>query len=191
MTEKTWQTYVEAATTLGLTVEGIRQRARREHWRKMLGNDGKALVMLPEDAERAPAGKPDGDVDGNQATGRAATGRQPSRQPDGEIAALQARVDELREDLERERIERERERAERLQERDRADGLTGELSAMARELARIVEDAGARERGLQGQLINETAQAREERDRLTGEADVARRDLAEWRARSWWKRLAG
>ena len=115
-----------------------------------------------------------------------------------EVVVLQARIADLQSDLSRERADRERdrdnlerERAERLQERDRADGLTSELSSMARELARIVEDAGMRERGLQDQLVNETAQAREERDRLAGEADAARRELAEWRAGSWWRRLAG
>lgn len=135
-----WQTYAEAAKTLGLSLEGLRQRARRESWRKTLGNDGKARVMVPFDTTA-----PGGDAGGNQTDAKASTGRSPGKQPGGEIQALQARIDELKIDL-------ERERGERLQERDRADRMAGELTEMARELSRAVQDAAARERDLHAKL---------------------------------------
>lgn len=139
-----WQTYAEAAKTLGLTLEGLRQRARREGWRKTLGNDGKARVMVPIETTA-----PGGDAPGNLSDTKASTGRSPGKQPpvqnSGEIAALQARIEELKADL-------ERERGERLQERDRADRMSSELTEMARELARVVQDAAARERDLHGKL---------------------------------------
>ena len=51
-------------------------------------------------------------------------------------------------------------------ERDRAEKLTGEVADLAKQLARVVEEAGAREREMQGQLT-------------------------EIRTRSWWRRLVG
>lgn len=184
-------TYAELAEIWGVSKDAARKKVEGLRLPRTRGNDGRARVMIDlEEVTHTPKpSKPETGVgDPVESTGY----------PTPEVVALQARIADLQSDLSRERADRERdrdnlerERAERLQERDRADGLTGELSAMARELARIVEDAGMRERGLQDQLVNETAQAREERDRLAGEADAARRELAEWRAGSWWRRLAG
>jgi hypothetical protein len=127
-----WKTYAQAAEAFGMSLEGLRQRARREHWRKMMGNDGKALVLVPEDT-RSPAD--------HQADAKPPTARSPGKQPAGEIAMLQARVDELKADL-------ERERGERHLERDRADRMVSELAEMAKELTRVVQDAAGRERDL-------------------------------------------
>ena len=184
-------TYAELAEIWGVSKDAARKKVEGLRLPRTRGNDGRARVMIDlEEVTHTPKpSKPETGVGDLVETGGS---------PTPEVVVLQARIADLQSDLSRERADRERdrdnlerERAERLQERDRADGLTGELSAMARELARIVEDAGTRERGLQDQLVNETAQAREERDRLAGEADVARRELAEWRAGSWWRRLAG
>jgi hypothetical protein len=54
-------------------------------------------------------------------------------------------------------------------------------------LATTVEKATARERDLRDQID----QAKESWDRMNAEADKARSELAEWKARPWWKRLAG
>ena len=43
-------TYAEAAVRLGLSVEAVRQRAIRNRWARMLGNDKRARVRLPEGA---------------------------------------------------------------------------------------------------------------------------------------------
>jgi hypothetical protein len=167
-----WCTYAEAAAALGMTTEGVRQRARREAWRKQLGNDGKALILVPDDAGRCPPATPDGEA----APTRVVATRSPGG---GEVEVLQARIVEmearaveLRADLERERAERERERGERLQERERAERLTGEVADLARQLAKVAEEAGTRERNLRDQL------GKVEADKIRLEAEAARR--------SWW-----
>lgn len=139
-----WHTYSEAAEALGMSVEGLRQRVRRENWRKMTGNDGKVRVVLP-DIPRSPLDRPTGD----HADTKAGTTRSPSKQPPastaGELSALKARIDEMKSDL-------ERERGERIRERDRADRLSDQLTEAARELARAVQEGAERERDLRDKL---------------------------------------
>jgi len=196
-----WLTYAAAADTLGMSVEGLRQRARREHWRRQIGNDGKAIVLVPGDATRRPAEPPAGD----QPNTPPATRRSPPAPPAGEVESLQQRVAELRADL-------ERERAERHGERDRADRVTAELADAARRLAEIVDDVKTAERGRgeaeqraalaeAGRLADRAAadarvdQIRAELqaivDRQTLAAEQANTDLQAYKARSWWRRLAG
>lgn len=83
------------------------------------------------------------------------------------LAGMEARTIELRADV-------ERERSERVQERERADHLASEVADMARQLARTIEEAGARER----EITEKLAQAR---------AELAARQAQ----RSWWRRLTG
>lgn len=69
------------------------------------------------------------------------------------LADAEARLSELRADV-------ERERDERLRGRDRADQLTNEVASLARQLAQTVHDARERERGLRDradQLADEGA----------------------------------
>ena len=42
-------TYQEAAVLLGSTPDAVRVRARRSHWRRQRGNDGKTLILVPAD----------------------------------------------------------------------------------------------------------------------------------------------
>ena len=44
-----WVTYAEAAARLGLSVEAVRQRAIRNKWARMLANDKRARVRLPDE----------------------------------------------------------------------------------------------------------------------------------------------
>ncbi len=44
-----WFTYRQAAEMLNLSTGAVRQRARRAHWQRTLGNDKRARVRLPED----------------------------------------------------------------------------------------------------------------------------------------------
>jgi DNA repair exonuclease SbcCD ATPase subunit len=174
-----WMTYADAAAALRMTPESIRARARREHWRKQLGNDGKALILVPIDAEGIPPGEPDSDTPASRPVKRP--------EPDPSVAAFQARISELEARTAELRADVERERAERLQERERADRLTDEIAALARQLATTVEEAAGRERDLHDQI----GQVKEVRDRMNAEADKAQSELAEWKARPWWRRLAG
>lgn len=150
-----WKTYTEAAEILGLTLEGVRQRARREAWRKTLGNDGKARVMIP-----GGEGTPGGDVPGDRANTKKATGRLPAKLPpvqnSGEIDALRERIAELRQDLERGRGDLDRERAERLQAQAQAERLSGELADALREIGRVAQESAARERDLRDMLDAQT-----------------------------------
>lgn len=185
-------TYAELAEIWGVSKDAARKKVEGLRLPRTRGNDGRARVTIDlEEVTHTP--KPCRPEETRAGDLPVSTGSPPS-----EVIALQARIAELQSDLARERSDRERdrenlerERAERRQERERVDCLTDNLSAMTRDLARIVEDAAIRERELQGCLADETARTRKEQDRLKGEADAARRELAEWRARSWWRRLAG
>lgn len=43
-----WLTYAQAGERLGITAEAVRAKAIPQHWRRVPGNDGKALVQLPD-----------------------------------------------------------------------------------------------------------------------------------------------
>lgn len=194
MTGDRWLTYADAAAALGMTTESLRQRARREHWRKQLGNDGKALVLVTADTARSAPGDTSDDADDDTPVSR------PVKRPDTDsiASALQARISEMESRANELRGDLERERAERMQERDRAEKLVGEVADLARQLARVVDEAGLRERDLQARIsMADTALAtaqdamRALRERAETEARLARDELAAWKARPWWRRLAG
>ncbi len=140
-------TYAAAAATLGMTTESVRGRARREGWRRTIGNDGKARIMLPEDTGRIPADDPPGEPPASR----------PRHRPEPDDTAHRARIAELQVLLVELRTSAERERSERLEERVRADRLTNEIASLARELARVVEEASARERDLRDRLAQPAA----------------------------------
>ena len=52
-----WLTYAQAGERLGLSPEAVRHRARRSGWRTQPGNDGRTLVLVPDDIE--PVRTPD------------------------------------------------------------------------------------------------------------------------------------
>jgi hypothetical protein len=53
-TGQEWLTYGQAGERLGLSVEAVRQRARRRRWRKTRGNDGRILISVPTDRTERP-----------------------------------------------------------------------------------------------------------------------------------------
>jgi hypothetical protein len=138
--EPRWLTYREAARILGMSPESLRARARREHWRKTLGNDGKARVLVPPDTACIPAGE----------QGDEAPAPRPAKRPEPDREGLLIRVAELEArlataaELERARGETERERVERLEERARAERLAGEVAEIARKLAELTAAAQVR-----------------------------------------------
>lgn len=73
--------------------------------------------------------------------------------------------------------------------------LVGEVADLARQLARIVDEAGGRERDLQARISatdGALIAAREEiaaLQRVEADAALAREELAAWKTRSWWRRL--
>ena len=174
-----WMTYQEAAVALRMTPESIRARARREHWRKQLGNDGKALILVPVDAEGIPPGDTHGDAPASRPVKRP--------EPDPVMMALQKRISDLESRAVELSAQVERERSERLQERERADRLTDEIAALARQFANTVDEAAGRERDLQGQL----GRAKEEAATSASHVNAMKAELEALRSRPWWRRLAG
>ena len=157
-----WMSYTDAATALGMTPESVRQRARREHWRKQLANDGRAMILVPSDTSRSPPGDAADD----------APAPRPVKRPESDtaLATLQARFAEMEARVRDLAAEVDRERGERLQERDRSERLVGEVATLARQLAATVQEAATQER-----LRAET---------LAAELDTLR-------SRPWWRRLVG
>lgn len=146
-----------------------RRRARREGWRKTLGNDGRALILIPADTTgtgRTPLGDTDHRADDTPEP-------QPVTQPstDQIIAVYEARITDIEARAAELRADVERERAERLRERDRANALADRAADMARELAQAVSEGATRERELQARAAS------------------AETTLGEYRAVPWWRRL--
>jgi hypothetical protein len=175
MSADRWLNYSNAAALLGMTPESLRQRARREHWRKQMSNEGKALVLVPIDAARNTAGDAPPDAPGDAAVVRPVT--RPKSDPVAaylaRIKELEARADELRRELDQARSEREDERRERLAERERADKLTIELVELAKRFSISADDANTRQAAVEAKL------------------DMIREQMAAIRHRPWWQRLAG
>ena len=182
----------EIADAAGIGVEGARARAKRRDragtWRILPSNhpaDPLRIEMPREDLDVGSARVPT-DPDVSPLTNDAA---EPPREAPHSTAldTLQARVDELREDLARERTERQQERDRANAARERVDGLTDEITKLAAQLAAVASEM----KDATTAKVTAEATLTAERDRLTREADVARAELTEWRARSWWRRLAG
>ncbi len=185
MSADRWLTYADAASLLGVQVDSLRHRARREHWGKRMGNEGKALVLVPLDSV-PPPGEPLGEPAGYAAA--PPTPSRPARRPDdregdrvaahlAHIAELERRVGELGAELAAARGERDRERDERHGERDRADRVTAELADLARQFAATTATAAAEARA------RETA--------LESRIEAVRAEAAALRDRPWWRRIAG
>lgn len=194
MSTDRWLSYADAAALLGMTPESVRQRARREHWRKQLGNEGKALVLVPIDAARNLAGDTGGDAGATPPVPRPV--KHPEPDPvasayNARIKDLEARATELREDLDKERQERDRERDERLAERERAEKIAAELADLSRRFVTSMDDARAREMMLEARLAASTDDARTRETALQAKLDAVREEMTAVQRRPWWRRLAG
>src|ERR1700704_2492910 len=55
-----WLTFQQAGERLDLSAEAVRSTARRASWRTQPGNDGRTLVLVPDDVleEPRPPGRP-------------------------------------------------------------------------------------------------------------------------------------
>lgn len=181
MSSDRWLTYADAAALLGMTVDSLRHKARRECWGKRLGNEGKALVLVPLDAV-PPPGETPGETPGDALPSRPAR-RQDPHQDDqvahhlARIAELERRVGELGADLALARGEVDRERGERHGERERADRVTSELADLARQFAATTATA--------------TAEARARETALEARIEAVRAEATALRTAPWWRRLAG
>ena len=97
-----WLTYREAAERLGSNIDAVRQRAIRCRWPRILGNDKRARIQIPE-----------GVREGNEGALREGNDRAPRKGNEGAydrplIKALEAHVATLKEQLASEQAKTEK-----------------------------------------------------------------------------------
>jgi hypothetical protein len=162
-----WLTYQEAGDRLGVSAEAARAKAARKRWRRQIGNDGLARVLLPGDLPVTPRAHGPGD---RPMTPRSPPGQRPVDAAN--IKALEARVEALQAEL---------------------AGARGELGGVREALgeARARADAAdTRAAEISADLAAEKARAGRAIEAFAALAD--RLDvLAAERARPWWRRLVG
>lgn len=176
-----WMTYAELGEALGIDPESANRRARRQGWRRRMGNDHRTRVAVPLDA------LPDIIPDKPKAP-QAVSGDGPGDIPPDisyTIKALEGEATALREALQRERERADRTEAEAAQLREereaarvqaaRAEGeALGLREALAREEARAAE--AARQAAMQ---VATEARRREDVQALR---DVLQDELSAWTA---------
>lgn len=160
-----WLTYDDMATALGITPDSARRLATRHRWPRRPGNDGRALVAVPEerlDRPHEPRAEAPAEADEGAETGRDARAL---------IGYLDRRVGELTDEL----------------------GETRRVADEARTEAREAREAADRLRVQAGQVDVLTALVSAERAHLSAvrvDRDRLTAILAERRA-PWFERVAG
>jgi hypothetical protein len=161
-----WMTYVELAKALGIDPESANRRARRQGWRRRMGNDHRTRVAVPRDAlpdispeKTRPLPPVSGDDPGDIPPDISRT-----------IKALEGEAA-----VRREALQRERERADRIEAE--AAQLREEREAARVQAARAEGDALA----LRETLAREEARAAEavRQAAMQMEAEVRRREEAQ------------
>ena len=118
-----WLTYSELAAVLGCSPAAARAKAMRKRWRRQVGNDRQARVLLPEDAELRGARDPTAQVHVPRLHTRAAV-----RTPEQEAELLE-RLERLQSAM-----------AALAQKFAAAEALTERLGAAEGELKAVKED---------------------------------------------------
>jgi chromosome segregation ATPase len=172
MAEAEWITYAEAAKRLGISVEGVRLKVRRDQQK---GRDAKLRVRRDNEGRMLLAW--DNTLLDQRSPQR---GVQHDGEDIGHISALEAHIQTLaqqlaqqRSDLERMRVERDDAHQATECERQRADALADRLNQVQRERLGEVE--------ARTQLAVELEQARARVGDLKNELERARRP--------WWRVL--
>ncbi len=174
-------TYREIADRFGIGIEGARIKAKRRaakgQWRIIPGNHPQDIVRVevPEDEWATPnVPRP---TPPNNGVPTSSPQQEPQRRDTNDLEPLVELISQLHAqsaaltnrvvDAERGRAEAEKEAA----------------------IIRVsLEAAEARLTALQEQHLSELKAVR---DQMSAEAEKARGELADWRGRSWWRRLAG
>lgn len=156
-----WLTYQQAGELFGMSAEAARQRTRRLGWRTQPGNEGKTLVLVPEDVAVRPRVRPAVQT-GDQTLGNPrilaaetradrADDRADKANARADAADADRRAAEARADAERARADRaeqalagERGRADAV--RDQRDGLRAEVAETRGERDQAREALAALER---------------------------------------------
>ena len=154
-------TYAELGEIWGVSKDAARKKVEGLRLPRTRGNDGRARVQIDlEEVTHTPLRPKSETSDEDRGEGASGDREETAGSPSPEIRALQARVEDLASDLERERAETKRERDERLEERSRADRLAGDLAKLAGRLADAERANGAAEK--------DVALARAEGDKSAG-----------------------
>jgi hypothetical protein len=127
-----WLTYAEAGERLGVSAEAVRHRVIRGHWRRQVGNDGLARIILPDDLP-PPVQRP---LNGLSPPVRKPTMMDALRE---HIATLKADNERLLTELAGERTARQADQEQLAVARAAADKATAELLELAKRLAAIAE----------------------------------------------------
>jgi hypothetical protein len=174
-------TYREIAEQFGIGIEGARiktkRRAAKGLWRMIPGNHPQDIIRveIPEEEWNSPQ-------------------RSPTHTPnDGTLTPLPQQVAERRDTNDIDMLV------------ELIPQLTAQLSAMTDRLVDAEKGRAEAERDAaiaQAALANaesrlsamqekHLSELKELRDRMNAEANKARSELAEWKGRPWWRRLAG
>jgi len=197
MTE-VWLTYAQAGERFGLTSNAMRMRARRLGWRSQPGNEGRTLILVPDDTtieprSRSPEGSPE------RATERSAEQSEIVERFLDRIEAADARAasSEHRAEQAEQRAERAEQRAERAEqradtERAHAEQLRATLDITAGELAaterRLREKLDLTE-AILGIAQRQAREAEQERARAEDAAAVMRQAETDRKAKGLLARL--
>jgi hypothetical protein len=180
-----WVTYAELAELMGCPSGAARARAVRRRWRRQIGNDGLARVLVPDGEDLSPKWTPTVRLNDSETTPQAdsppsAPTTPPPRDHDAELMAKFER-------LQAELVEMARKLGAAEADVTSAKGLVEEL--------RQDRDAWrAQIEGARGEIEwarIEAEKARSEAERRRSEAEQARSELAAYRARPWWRRAFG
>jgi hypothetical protein len=137
-----WLSYRQMGEMFGLSAEAVRQRVRRLGWRTQLANDGRKLVLVPEETAVRPRIRPAGQTPVEMGEQTPVQTLVQGAAASGELKTLRTLVDVLKAQLAkaeteaahaRQQLEAERGRSDRAEQR--ADALRVEL-----ERARITQD---------------------------------------------------
>jgi hypothetical protein len=120
--EPEWLTYAEAAERLNVSPHAARAKATRMGWRKQMGNDGRARILVALEP-RAPDEHP---MSTRSSGARKGVDPQLARALEGQVEALKSENATLKDQL--------------AHERTRADRAIAEFSALAERLAALAEE---------------------------------------------------
>ena len=159
-----WVTYAELAELMGCPSGAARARAVRRRWRRQIGNDGLARVLVPDGEDLSPKWTPTVRLNDSETTPQtdsppSAPTTPPPRDHDADLMA----------------------KFERLQ---------AELVEMARKLGAAEADVTSA-KGLVEELRQDRDAWRAQIEGARSEAEQARSELAAYRARPWWRRAFG
>jgi len=181
VTEK-WMTYAEAGAVFGLSPEAMRKRVKRLGWRTTIDNEGRRLLLVPEDAKVAPGGgRPDirtgvPNPEFDRVVAELEREREARLKAEVRAAAAEGEARTLREVLQRTETALEA-------ERDVRRTLELQAGEDARQLSHFETEALAAAAEREGARI-ERDQARRDQTQAELAAEDAQRDAAESIARA-------